>query len=642
MKTIFTWTAALVAMATLAFAGVPWTINYQGYLTFKGSPASGTVNMTFSLYSSAKPRNNPVWRETQDVTPVNGTYSIQLGSTTPITAPFDVPYYLGVKAGTDTEMSPQPLSSVPYAQRAAVADGLTSSATIPAAQLAGGNWPLTSNLTIDTSTLVVDRVNKRVGIGTATPDSTLTVVSPASSPVRIGDTGCLPSANFAGIGLFGPMSNCSNYTILGENNTTQNLYINRPAGGDINFRMNNGNQMVLDHFGGLHLDASDANNGAFNHSATTGAGLAFGAGSGEGIASKRTAGGNRFGLDFYTSGTPRLSITFGGNVGIGTTAPGSTLTVAGPIESTVPTGIAPLVVASTTQVNNLNASMVGGKAAGDFVLKSDYSAVTIASICSALIAGGASLPSFCPGNTITDSTTGMVLQRVTGGTFTMGDTFGYSGSNSLPTHQVTVSDFYIGKYEVTQAEWYAVMQGNTSGISDTPSNFTACGASCPVEKVSWDDIQVFISRLNKLSGKSNYRLPTEAEWEYAARSGGQNQVYSGGGDHGAVAWNDQNSLVPYTSTFLSGTGTHLVGQKLANGLGLYDMSGNVMEWVSDWYGPYSSTSQTNPTGPINSINGDRVIRGGSWDIFGPVAKRYDAFPSARYVHTGFRLAAPVQ
>ena len=117
----------------LAFAGIPQTINYQGYLknTATGAPASGTVSMTFSLYSSATPRNNPLWRETKDVSPVNGIYSTQLGSTTPITAPFDVPYYLGVKAGSDAEMALQPLSSVPYALKAAsVADNSITTASL--------------------------------------------------------------------------------------------------------------------------------------------------------------------------------------------------------------------------------------------------------------------------------------------------------------------------------------------------------------------------------------------------------------------------------------------------------------------------------------------------------------------------------
>jgi formylglycine-generating enzyme required for sulfatase activity len=239
---------------------------------------------------------------------------------------------------------------------------------------------------------------------------------------------------------------------------------------------------------------------------------------------------------------------------------------------------------------------------------------------------------------MTDPTTGMVLHKVTGGTFTMGDTFGDGNANELPTHQVTVSDFYIGKYEVTQAEWQTVMTGNTSGISATPSYFSTCGASCPVEHVSWNEIQTFISRLNTQSGK-NYRLLTEAEWEYAARSGGQSQKYSGGSDINAVAW-----YSPYPDPGnTASTSTTYVGQKQANGLGLYDMSGNVWEWVSDWYDIYSGTPQTNPTGP--TVGTPRVIRGGCWGdtAHGVRASYRNGYnPDYRSFFLGFRLAAPVQ
>jgi formylglycine-generating enzyme required for sulfatase activity len=232
------------------------------------------------------------------------------------------------------------------------------------------------------------------------------------------------------------------------------------------------------------------------------------------------------------------------------------------------------------------------------------------------------------GTTLTDPTTGMTLLKVTGGTYTMGDTFGDGYSNGLPTHQVTVGDFYIGKYEVTQAEWQTVMGSN-------PSYFTACGTTCPVEQVSWTDIQTFISTLNTQSGKT-YRLPTEAEWEYAARSGGQNQKYSGTSDVtllGNYAWYGTNA----------GSTTHPVGQKQANGLGLYDMSGNVWEWVSDWYGAYSSTAQTNPTGATTGSH--RVNRGGSGSggaAGGRASGRGNGAPGDRNISIGFRLLAPVQ
>jgi len=151
----------------------------------------------------------------------------------------------------------------------------------------------------------------------------------------------------------------------------------------------------------------------------------------------------------------------------------------------------------------------------------------------------------------------------------------------------------MGKYEVTQAQWQKIIGAN-------PSNFKNCD-NCPVEQVSWDDIKEFIKQLNLLSGRA-YRLPTEAEWEYAARGGaaGSTTKYAGSNNIDNVAWYTNNS----------GSKTHPVGQKKPNELGLYDMSGNVWEWCGDWYGNYSSGSQANPKGsPTGSY---RVIRGGCW------------------------------
>jgi formylglycine-generating enzyme required for sulfatase activity len=214
---------------------------------------------------------------------------------------------------------------------------------------------------------------------------------------------------------------------------------------------------------------------------------------------------------------------------------------------------------------------------------------------------------------------------VHGGTFTMGCTFEQGGEcddDERPARQVTVSDFHIGKYEVTQAQWRGVMGNN-------PSNFSGCD-QCPVEYVSWNDVQEFISKLNAMTGK-RYRLPTEAEWEYAARGGSQSRgyKYSGSSNVGSVAWYDGNS----------GDKTHSVGQKSPNELGLYDMSGNVWEWCQDWYGNYSSGSQTNPRGP--SSGSIRVNRGGSWsyDARGTrVSNRYSDSPGIRSYLLGFRLA----
>ncbi len=184
---------------------------------------------------------------------------------------------------------------------------------------------------------------------------------------------------------------------------------------------------------------------------------------------------------------------------------------------------------------------------------------------------------------------------VDGGTFTMGATSEQGSdaySDESPTHQVTLSDYCIGKYEVTQELWTAVMGSN-------PSSFS--GANLPVEKVSWEDCQAFITKLNELTGRT-FRLPTEAEWEYAARGGKKSQgyKYSGGDTIGDVAWYTDNSSYV----------THAVGTKAPNELGVYDMSGNVWEWCSDWYGAYDSAAQTDPTGPATGSY--RVIRGGSW------------------------------
>lgn len=183
----------------------------------------------------------------------------------------------------------------------------------------------------------------------------------------------------------------------------------------------------------------------------------------------------------------------------------------------------------------------------------------------------------------------MVL--VEGGTFTMGGKY----KISKPVHQVTLSSYSIGKYEVTQEEWEAVMGYN-------PSNFK--GAKRPVENVSWDVCQEFIRKLNTITGKK-FRLPTEAEWEYAARGGNKSKKYKYAGSNtaGSIAWYNNNS----------NNETHNVGTKQANELGLYDMSGNVFEWCQDWYGDYSSNSQTNPKGPADGYLGGRIIRGGSWN-----------------------------
>ena len=209
---------------------------------------------------------------------------------------------------------------------------------------------------------------------------------------------------------------------------------------------------------------------------------------------------------------------------------------------------------------------------------------------------------------------------VKGGTFQMGNDYGYDAE--MPVHQVTLSDYYIGETEVTQELWNAVMGSN-------PSNLTG-NMQCPVEQVSWNDCQTFISRLNELTG-ATFRLPTEAQWEYAARGGNQAQgrMYSGSNTIDNVAW--------YTSN--SSSTTHPVKTKAPNELGIYDMSGNVWEWCSDWYGSYSSAAQTDPTGP--STGSYRVCRGGGWNGYASgcrVAGRFHDAPTISYFSLGLRLA----
>lgn len=215
------------------------------------------------------------------------------------------------------------------------------------------------------------------------------------------------------------------------------------------------------------------------------------------------------------------------------------------------------------------------------------------------------------------------MMYVKGGTFTMGATSEQGSEASdeeKPTHSVTLSSFYICKYEVTQALWKAVMGSN-------PSHWK--GDNLPVETVSWDDCQTFIRKLNALTGK-NFRLPTEAEREFAARGGNNSRgyKYAGSNNIGAVAWYDGNS----------GSKTHAVGTKSPNELGIYDMPGNVSEWCQDWYGDYSSASQTNPTRA--SSGSPRVLRGGSWSSIARGCRssnRSFSSPDYRGNYLGLRL-----
>jgi formylglycine-generating enzyme required for sulfatase activity len=232
-----------------------------------------------------------------------------------------------------------------------------------------------------------------------------------------------------------------------------------------------------------------------------------------------------------------------------------------------------------------------------------------------------------------------VMVKVEGGTFTMGCT-SEQGSGCLydekPAHSVTVSSFSIGKYEVTQALWKASM-GTTirqqRDKTDSDKDLSGEGDNYPMYYVSWYEAQEFIKRLNAATGK-RYRLPTEAEWEYAARGGNRSQgyKYSGSNNLDEVAWYTDNS----------GDKAHPVGTKKANELGIHDMTGNVWEWCQDRYGDYSASSQQNPVGA--SSGSDRVNRGGGWNyafIFDcRVANRNSRSPGDRGYNLGFRVVLP--
>ncbi len=231
------------------------------------------------------------------------------------------------------------------------------------------------------------------------------------------------------------------------------------------------------------------------------------------------------------------------------------------------------------------------------------------------------------GGDFTETIKGMSFDMVyvEGGTFQMGATSEQGRdyySDEIPVHSVTLSDYYIGKFEVTQGLWKAIMDNNN------PSNFQN-GDDYPKYYVNWEEAQEFCKKLSQLTGKT-YVLPTEAQWEYAARGGVKSRgyKYSGSNTIGNVAWYIYNSS----------SSTHPVATKQPNELGLYDMSGNVWEWCSDWYGYYSSESQSNPTGP--STGSSRVLRGGSWYNFARICRVSDRGsddPSSRGNDIGFRV-----
>ncbi|MDO9228980.1 MAG: SUMF1/EgtB/PvdO family nonheme iron enzyme, partial [Syntrophales bacterium] len=236
----------------------------------------------------------------------------------------------------------------------------------------------------------------------------------------------------------------------------------------------------------------------------------------------------------------------------------------------------------------------------------------------------------------TSPTTGAKFVLIPAGTFMMGSpsdetgrelyNFWAPGGNETQ-HQVTISKpFYMQATEVTQGQWQKVMGNN-------PSGFKYCGENCPVESVSWNDVQEFIRKLNQTEGTDKYRLPTEAQWEYSARAGTTTRFYTEDSDKdlSRAAWYEYNS----------GGKTHPVGQKTPNAWSLYDMHGNVWEWVQDWNGDYPDGSVTDPEGPREGLlSSFRVYRGGAWSnraSYNRSAEREAYFPTALYTDLGFRL-----
>ena len=263
---------------------------------------------------------------------------------------------------------------------------------------------------------------------------------------------------------------------------------------------------------------------------------------------------------------------------------------------------------------------------GNYEVKAERSGKTVSKTINVAQSGGDDSVklTFFANQTITVNGISFTMIAVEGGTFLMGavrELDSDADSDESPVHNVTLSDYYIGETEVTQDLWETVMK-------DRPSCFF--GNKRPVERVSWNDCQEFITRLNQLTGM-NFRLPTEAEWEYAARGGNKSQgyKYSGSNTIGDVAWYDGNSS----------SQTHEVKTKQANELGIYDMSGNVWEWCQDWYRNYNGSSQTNPTGP--SSGSYCVHRGGGWNFnagYCRVSNRRDDNPGCRVYFLGLRLS----
>jgi len=246
-----------------------------------------------------------------------------------------------------------------------------------------------------------------------------------------------------------------------------------------------------------------------------------------------------------------------------------------------------------------------------------------------------SAPKVRAGQTFTDSVTGMEFVWVPAGCFQMGSPSGESMRSDVegPVHKVCVDGFWMGKYEVTQGQWQKIIGSN-------PSRFKK-GDNYPVEKVSWNDCQEFIEKLNRRSNKT-FRLPTEAEWEYACRAGTTTPFSFGNTISTDQANYDGNYTYDNGSKGVYRESTVKVGSFSPNAYGLYDMHGNVWEWCADWYGKnyYKNSSVQNPRGPV--LGSICILRGGSWDSFPRFVRsafRFSYLPSFRLYYLGFRLVS---
>lgn len=247
----------------------------------------------------------------------------------------------------------------------------------------------------------------------------------------------------------------------------------------------------------------------------------------------------------------------------------------------------------------------------------------------------------------TETAFGMKMEMVyvKGGEFLMGATAeqeSEADTDEYPVRNISLSSYHIGKYEVTQAQWQAVMGTSLAAQRDSIEpewDFVGEGDNYPMYYVSWEDASKFCQKLSEKTGKK-YVLPTEAQWEYAARGGEYRtaSMYSGSDNLDEVAWYDKNSNEDLEVTDPN-YGTHPVGLKKANALGIHDMSGNVFEWCSDYYGDYDEADNLNPQGPTLGV--DRVLRGGAWDFpdtYSRVANRVDENPAYADFFIGFRVA----